>query len=106
MTDHALVIVTCGSAEEARSVARHLVECGLAAGAQMLPIESLYRWEREIVDDAEWLLICKTRSDRYAQIEAAVRERHSYDVAPIYMVEMSEGSRAYFDWIDDATAEP
>jgi len=34
----ALVLVTCGSEDEARSIARHLVEQRLAAGVQIFPI--------------------------------------------------------------------
>ena len=100
---HALVIITCGSLEEARSIARHLVAARLAAGVQIIPIESVYTWEEEVVEDEEWLLICKTVHDRYEQIETAVTDLHSYDVAPIYMIEMSEGSRPYLDWIDQVT---
>ena len=98
------MLITCGSAEESRAIARHLVQNQLAAGVQIVPIESVYTWEGEVVEDDEVLLICKTRRDRYREIESSVRGMHSYEVAPIYMIEMSEGNRPYLDWIDDATA--
>jgi periplasmic divalent cation tolerance protein len=102
-TTHALVIITCGSEDEARSIARQLVGVGLVAGAQIVPIASLYTWQGEVVEDDEWLLICKAVRPRYAQIEEAVMNLHSYEVAPIYMVAMTEGSRPYLDWIDEVT---
>lgn len=98
------MLITCGSAGESRAIARHLVQNQLAAGVQIVPIESVYTWEGEVVEDDELLLICKTRRDRYLEIESTVRGMHSYEVVPIFMLEMSEGSRPYLDWIDDATA--
>ncbi len=98
---HALVVITCGSVEEARSIARHLVDARLAAGVQIIPIESVYAWRGEVVEDDEWILICKTVGDRYPQIERAVGRLHSYEVAPIYMIEISDGSRPYLDWIEE-----
>jgi len=98
------VLIACGSAEESRAIARHLVQHQLAAGVQIIPIESIYTWEGEVVENDEVLLICKTRRDRFREIESTVRGMHSYEVAPIYMIEMSEGSRPYLAWIDEATA--
>lgn len=101
-----LVVVTCASDEEARAIGRRLVEIRLVAGAQIIPISSVYRWEGEIVDDEEWLLICKTRSDRYPRIEDEVGALHSYEVVPIYMIEMTDAGSPYSAWIDEVTAPP
>lgn len=106
MTEAALVVITCGSHDEARVIARHLVEAGLGAGVQIVPVESIYTWKGEIVEDEEWLLICKTTSGRYEQIETAVRATHSYEVVPIYMVEMASTGGPYGKWIEEVTAEP
>lgn len=101
--DHALVLVTCGSADEANQIARSLVEDRLAAGVQIIPIDSVYGWKGEIVADSEWLLISKTRRERFQDIERTVHELHSYEVPPILMVEISQASKAYLDWIDALT---
>ena len=100
MGEHGLVLVTCGEVSEARQIGRRLVESHLAAGVQILPIESIYTWLDDVVEDSEWLLIVKTRADRVTAIEAAVTEMHSYEVPPVVMIEMSGASRAYLDWID------
>jgi periplasmic divalent cation tolerance protein len=102
MDGHALVLITCGDPGEARGIARHLVEAGLAAGAQIVPIESVYRWRGEVVEDQEWLTVVKTRRDRFEAINAMVEEMHSYEVPPVVMVVMDEASRPYLDWIDDS----
>ena len=100
MGEHALVLITCGDEPEARGIARHLVESHLAAGVQFIPIDSIYTWDDVVVDDQEWLLIAKTRSERFDSINHVVSEMHSYEVPPVLMVEMAQASRPYRDWID------
>jgi periplasmic divalent cation tolerance protein len=79
-----------------------LVEARLAAGVQILPIESIYTWQGDVVEDSEWLLIVKTRTDRFAAIETEVVEMHSYQVPPVVMIEMAAASGPYLEWIDQA----
>ena len=74
------------------AIARRLVEAGLAAGAQILPIDSIYRWQADIVEDSEWLMLVKTRRDRFQAIESVVNEMHSYEVPPVLMIEMDGAS--------------
>jgi periplasmic divalent cation tolerance protein len=100
MTDHAIILITCGSGDEARVIARRLVESRLAAGAQMFPIESVYRWEDEVVEEAEVVVLAKTRSERFDAIRAMVEELHTYEVPPILMIEVSAAHQPYLDWID------
>jgi periplasmic divalent cation tolerance protein len=101
MDGHVLVLITCGDPGEARVVAHRLVQEHLAAGAQLIPIESIYRWEDEVVEDTEVLVIAKTRRDHFVEIEALVEEMHSYEVPPIVMLEMVAASAPYLAWIDD-----
>lgn len=102
---HALVLVTVGDAGEARDIARLLVSNRLAAGVQMIPIESVYEWQEEIVEDQEVLLIAKTRRDRMPAIEEAVVARHTYDVPPIVMIPLVEGLASYLGWIDEIVSD-
>lgn len=97
-----MVLVTCGEVGEARRIARRLVEAGLAAGVQILPIESIYIWQGDVVEDSELLLIVKTRADRFAAIETEVIGMHSYQVPPVVFIEMTGASRPYLEWIDQA----
>jgi periplasmic divalent cation tolerance protein len=101
MDGHALVLITCGDLGEARVVARRLVVERLAAGTQMLPIDSIYRWQGEVVEDTEVLVLAKTKRDRFDEIEALVDGLHSYEVPPIVMLEMDVASSPYLAWIDE-----
>lgn len=103
MTEHAIVLITCGSVDEARTIARGLVESRLAAGAQLIPIDSVYRWQGEIVEDTEVLVLAKTRRDRFDAVLSMVEASHSYEVPPILMLEMDAANQPYLDWIDENT---
>lgn len=100
MGDHVEIQVTCGSTEEADTIADALVERRLAACVQQLPIRSTYRWEGAVQHDDEILLLVKTRAARFDDVAAAVRELHSYDVPAITAVPIARGSDDYLAWID------
>lgn len=86
-------------------MARALVEAGLVACAQAVPIESVYVWEGEVQYDHEVLLLLKTRSDRFDVIAEFATEHHSYDLPAITAVPLG-GTREYLDWIDASLAPP
>jgi len=78
MTDKRLVLTTCASLEEARSIAHTLVERQLAACVNIVPqIESVYRWQGEVETAAEWLLVIKTTQDAFERLREALSKLHS-----------------------------
>lgn len=95
--------IACGDDAEAGRIARALVERRLAACVQRLPIRSTYRWEGEVVDDDEVLLLVKTMADRFDGIVATVDELHSYELPAVSVVAIAGGSIRYLDWIADVT---
>ncbi|MGH9291768.1 MAG: divalent-cation tolerance protein CutA [Acidimicrobiales bacterium] len=101
---YAVVLTTTSSRDEARQIARRLLEERLAACIQLLPVESIYTWQGKTIDDDEVLLVVKTRRDRYAQLERAIHDIHSYEVPEIVMVPLMGGLATYLGWIDEATA--
>ena len=103
-TDKIVVLVTCGSAKEARCIARALVTDRLAACVNVLqaPVESVYRWEGKIESAKEFLLLVKTSRRRFGAIQAAVRRMHSYDLPEIIALPVERGSKAYLHWISES----
>lgn len=101
MTDRIVALSTCGSEEEARKLARELVEARVAACVNVVPgIHSIYRWRGKIEEDAEWLLLIKTRREFLDRLRALLEESHSYDVPELIALPIEEGSSAYLDWLD------
>jgi periplasmic divalent cation tolerance protein len=103
MTDKVLVLTTAGSEAEARKIATELVERRLAACVNIVPrIQSVYRWEGKIETADEYLLIIKTTKARSTDVQATIRELHSYDLPECIVIAMEEGSAEYLKWIEES----
>lgn len=100
--EYLVVMITAGSAMEAETLSRGLVESKLAFCVNVVPsIQSTYYWEGDIHVDAESLLIVKTRADRFDALERWVRENHGYDVPEVIALPIVKGSSPYLKGIDD-----
>jgi periplasmic divalent cation tolerance protein len=106
MTDKRIIVVfsTAGSEQEAHKIAHILVERRLAACVNILPqVRSIYRWKDEIESAQEWLLLIKTRADKFPAVRDAIGELHSYEVPECIVVEIEDGSLPYLQWLEKAT---
>ena len=100
MTDKRIVLCTAGSEDEARKIARHLIEQRLAACVNTIPrIESIYRWQGKVESSAEWLLLIKTTQEKFANVRDAIRDLHSYELPECVAISIEDGSAAYLEWI-------
>jgi len=100
MSDAIVVFMTVASADEARRIAKELVDQHLAACVQILPaIESVYRWKDEVQREKEILILAKTTAARFDDLEKAVRAMHSYDTPEIVAVPVSKISEPYREWL-------
>jgi periplasmic divalent cation tolerance protein len=103
VTDKRIVLTTVGSEEEAKKIARHLVESRLAACVNLIPqVTSIYRWQGNVDEAREWLLIIKTTAAVFEKVQQAIRENHSYDLPECLCLPIEDGLGDYLDWIGDA----
>ena len=89
LKEYGLVLVTAGSEAEAVAIASALVETQLAACVSIAPIQSVYRWQ----------LTIKTNLVLFPDLEAQIKELHSYEVPEIIALPLIAGSSAYLDWL-------
>jgi periplasmic divalent cation tolerance protein len=100
VAEYLQVLTTTGSEREAEEISAALVERRLAACVQVLgPIASRYRWQGAVEQAQEWLCLAKTAASRYSELEAAIRELHSYEEPEIVATPIVAGSPGYLDWI-------
>ena len=104
MASLSVVYITFDSKKEAKDTAHYLLEKDLIACANIYEIDSLYKWEGKIVDEGEFVLWAKTRSDQIERIKKEVEERHSYDV-PCVVHFPFDANAAYARWVDDSTSD-
>ncbi|NML13833.1 divalent-cation tolerance protein CutA [Azohydromonas caseinilytica] len=95
------VVTTVANVEDARRLARALVERRLVACAQISQIESVYMWEGALQQEGEYRLVCKTVASRYAAVEEAIRELHPYTLPAIYGVALERVHGPYADWVGE-----
>ena len=95
-----IVLTTVGSAGEGESLARSIVEAKLAACVQILPqMTSVFSWEGQIQTDPEHLLLIKTLEEKFDELSAFIKERHSYDVPEIVAIPAEKVSEDYLKWV-------
>jgi periplasmic divalent cation tolerance protein len=105
MTDKRIVLTAAPSEEEARKIARHLVQRQLAACVNVVPqVESIYRWQDKIEEAREWLLIVRTTTATFAQVREAIAELHSYELPECICLTIEDGSLAYLQWIAESVS--
>ena len=103
MTDKKLVLTTCGSLEEARSIAHALVERQLAACVNIAPqVESIYCWQGKVETATEWLLVIKTTAEACNRLREVLSELHSYELPECIEIAIEDGSAAYLEWIGES----
>lgn len=102
--EYCVILTTTSSQEEANHLSDLLVQEKLAACVQSFPITSTYTWEDQLTRESEWLMLIKTRSEKYKAIEALILTLHSYDVPEIIQMPVETGNPGYLTWIDDNTA--
>jgi len=105
-TDPIVVFMTASNGEEATRLADLLIGAQLAACVQILPeMESVYRWQGQVERQSEVLLIAKTTTAKFAELEREVRALHSYETPEIVAVPIVAGSNPYLEWLS-ASVEP
>jgi len=95
-----VVLTTLGSEDEARAFVRALVERRLiACGTLLGGAHSIYRWEGEVKEETEVVVLLKTDASRWDALAAAVRERHPYQVPELLALPVSRGLDLYLSWL-------
>jgi periplasmic divalent cation tolerance protein len=101
----ALVLTTAGSEEEAKTLARALVQEGLAACVTSVPrVTSTYRWKGAVLTETEHLLVIKTRNALFPRVKELVRRLHSYELPELIQLPLSGGEEGYLAWLMDGTS--
>lgn len=95
-----IVMTTLPSYEGGVTLVKQLVEENLVACGQILPaMTSIYRWQGQIHEDSEYLILLKSRASSYGQLETRLRHLHPYQEPEIIALQPSQVSQSYLDWV-------
>ena len=95
-----VILSTCADIQEAKRIAKTLVEEKRAACVNIVPkVFSIYEWKGQIEEDEEVLLLIKALE--FEPVRRRIRELHSYEVPEIIALEIKEGDEAYLNWMKE-----
>lgn len=104
-TDAVVVLTTLATDEEAVSLVRALLEKRLIACGTILPAaRSLYRWENQMADEQEVVVMLKTRSACIDALQKAFATLHPYKVPELLAIPVTGGLDRYLGWINSETS--
>lgn len=103
-TKYRVALVTCGTLEESRQIARAMVEKQLAACVNIVThaVESFYMWDGKLENASEYLLVIKTTEERVEELKKEVLEMHSYDTPEFVVLPIVTGSEEYLKWVEES----
>ena len=95
-----LIYTTCPNLELAKSIANLLIEEQLAACVNIIPgVQSFYRWEEQLVQSQELILLIKCRFDDYSKVEARIKSLHPYECPCIIQIPLASVSKDFENWV-------
>ncbi|MAF65179.1 MAG: divalent-cation tolerance protein CutA [Planctomycetes bacterium] len=101
-----VVLSTAPDEDEARRLARALVEAGLAACVNLVPgLTSVYRWEGAVEEASEVLLVIKARAESLGELERFLDREHPYEVFECVALAPAAVSSAYLTWLLESGRE-
>ena len=101
MEEPVLLYLTCANKDEAKTIARTLIDERLIACANILgKMTSVYRWEGTVVEDEEIAVLLKTRRDMAARATERVKELHSYDLPCVVGLPIQGGNLDFIGWLN------
>jgi periplasmic divalent cation tolerance protein len=94
------VYVTTATQDEALRIGRTLVDERLAACANVVDgMRTVYRWNDEIREDGETVLILKSIATALPALTRRVKALHSYECPCIAALPVSGGNDSFIAWI-------
>ncbi|HNT33862.1 MAG TPA: divalent-cation tolerance protein CutA [bacterium] len=100
-----LVYITNPSCEQARTLAKHLIEKRLIACANIYSgVTSLYRWKGTLAEESECVMIGKTQEALFDSVRREVERVHPYEIPCILKIPVS-ANEAFLNWLEGEVSQ-
>ncbi|GGA71084.1 divalent-cation tolerance protein CutA [Pseudoclavibacter endophyticus] len=100
------VTVTTATRAEAETLTRQLVDDRLVACGNIAAVHSIYRWEGDVADEPETLVVLHTRASLVPDLIERVTVLHPYDEPQIVAIPVLAAAPGYHAWVLESTREP
>jgi len=102
--DLIVVVTSVGTEDQALDIAHALIRNRQAACVNLVPnIQSIYRWKGRVCADEEFLLLIKTRAQKFAAVRETIQKMNTYELPEVLAYRVDEASPAFAAWIEKAT---
>lgn len=91
--------------DAAEEIANTLVDERLAACVNLVDCQSIYRWDGQVHDEQERILLVKTTAGAAAAAVDRIEAIHPYDVPCIETFDEASIAEPFEAWIDDAVSK-
>ncbi len=100
--EYVVVLITADDAGEGWKIARALVERRKATCVNVVRgVDSVFRWEGELDEARESLLVAKTKASLLPELTKLVKEMHSNEVPEIISLPITGGNADYLGWLGE-----
>ncbi len=95
-----IIYITFPNPKDATKIARLLIEERLAACINIFPsTQSIYRWEGQIVQAEETIIIAKTLEQNAQSLMNFVLKHHPSECPAMIVLPIKDGHPAFLEWI-------
>ncbi len=100
MRQYVELFLTCEDTAEADRIAAELLGKHLIVCAKQVPVSMAYWWQGAIERGTETLLIMESAEDLFDEIEAEVKQLHSYETFVLQAIEFVRISAEAAQWLN------
>jgi periplasmic divalent cation tolerance protein len=97
-----VILCTVPDRGSGERIARSLVQERLAGCVNLVPgVVSTFRWEGEVKEEQELLMIIKTAAGRFEAVREAIIKLHPYDIPEVIALPITEADPKYIAWLTE-----
>lgn len=105
-TDVVVALTSLPPNADAAAFVRTLLEHGLIACGTLLPgARSIYRWQGQVEDAPETLVLLKTTAACVPLLREHLPSHHPYEVPELLVLTCTDGLPAYLSWVRGEVAK-
>jgi|TARA_B100000035_G_scaffold46727_1_gene35499 periplasmic divalent cation tolerance protein len=99
-----IIQTTLDEEKKVKNLINLLLETNKIACGTFHKIESSYRWKEEVVEDYEFEVSLYTKDSLMREVVDIVKQRHSYELPKITVLEPVFTLPEYENWVSDSTS--
>ena len=98
-----IIQTTVDEQKKAKNLINLLIETNKIACGTFHEIQSSYKWKDELVEDSEIEILLYTKESLMREVVDVVKQRHTYELPKITVLEPVFTLPEYEKWVSDST---